>query len=83
MCDKLNHTKVSDQEIALLFGPLQQAMASVFNQKENKLWLTIRFSKDTGNIIAVYAGRKSKVVSLITIYTEQPWLTMQGKTRCW
>jgi hypothetical protein len=52
-------TKVLEQEIALLYGPLQQAMASAFKLKENRLWLTIKLNKNTGNIIAVYTGRKS------------------------
>jgi hypothetical protein len=51
--------KVLEQEIALLYVPLQHAMASAFKLKENNMWLTIRFSKNTGNIIAVYTGRKS------------------------
>lgn len=51
--------KVLEQEIALLYGPLQQAMASAFKLKENSLWLTIKLGKNTGNIIAVYTGRKS------------------------
>jgi hypothetical protein len=49
-----------DQEIALLYIPLQQAMASAFKLKENKLWLTIIMNKDTGQITAVYIGRKSQ-----------------------
>jgi hypothetical protein len=55
--------KVLEEEIALVFDPLRQAMASAFKLKENKLWLTIRFSKGTGNIIAVYTGRKSSRIS--------------------
>jgi hypothetical protein len=54
-------TKALELEIALLYDPLQKAMASTFKLKENKLWLTIRFNK-TGNIIAVYTDRKSNVV---------------------
>lgn len=54
-------TKVLEQEIALLYDPLQQAMASTFKLKENKIWLTIRFNKITANIVAVYTGRKSDV----------------------
>jgi hypothetical protein len=57
-----DRAKVLEQEIALLYEPVQRAMASTFKLKENKLWLTIRHSKDTGNIIAVYTGRKSMVV---------------------
>jgi hypothetical protein len=52
---------VLEQEIALLYDPLWQAMASTFKLKENRLWLTIRFSKNTGNIISVYTGKKSTV----------------------
>lgn len=51
--------KVLEQEISLLYGPLQHAMASAFKLKENTLWFTIRLSKNTGHIIAVYTGRKS------------------------
>jgi len=54
--------KVLEEEIALVYGPLQQAMASAFKLKESKLWLTIRFSKDKGHIVAVYVGRKSSRV---------------------
>jgi hypothetical protein len=50
-----------EQEIALLYDPLWQAMASAFKLKESKLWLTIRLNKNSGNIIAVYTGRKSSV----------------------
>jgi hypothetical protein len=49
------------KEMALLFEPLRHAMASAFRLKENKLWLTIRFSKNTGSIVTVYTGRKSDV----------------------
>jgi hypothetical protein len=52
---------VLEKEMALLFEPLRQAMASAFRLKENKLWLTIRFSKNTGSIVTVYTGRKSDV----------------------
>jgi hypothetical protein len=57
----IDGVKVLEQEISLLYGPLQQAMASTFRRKENTLWLTIRLSKNIGNIIAVYAGRKSNL----------------------
>jgi hypothetical protein len=56
------HPRVVDQEIALLYSPLHQAMASAFKLKENNLWLTMRFSKDAGHFIAVYIGRKSSIV---------------------
>jgi hypothetical protein len=56
------HPRVVDQEIALLYSPLHQAMASAFKLKENNLWLTIRFSKDAGHFTAVYIGRKSSIV---------------------
>jgi len=54
-------SKVLEQKIALLYDPLQQAMASTFKLKENKVWLTIRFSKEIGNIIGVYTERESSV----------------------
>ena len=54
--------RVVDQEIALFYSPLHQAMASAFKLKENYLWLTIRFSKDAGHIADVYIGRKSSIV---------------------
>jgi hypothetical protein len=56
------HPRVVDQEIALLYSPLHQAMASAFKMKENNLWLTMRFSKDAGHFTAVYIGRKSSIV---------------------
>jgi hypothetical protein len=56
------YPRVVDQEIALLYSPLHQAMASAFKLKENNLWLTIRFSKDAGHFTAVYIGRKSSIV---------------------
>jgi hypothetical protein len=56
------HPRVVDQEIALLYSPLHQAMASAFKLKENSLWLTMRFNKDAGHITAVYIGRKSSIV---------------------
>jgi hypothetical protein len=52
---------ILEKEMTLLFEPLRQAMASAFRLKENTLWLTIRFSRNTGSIIAVYTGRKSGV----------------------
>ena len=52
---------ILEKEVALIFEPLRQAMASAFRLKENKLWLTIRFSKNTGSIVTVYTGRKSDV----------------------
>ena len=55
--------KVLDEEIALRYEPLRQAMTSAFKLKENNFWLTLRFSKNTGNIIAVYTGRKSVIVN--------------------
>jgi hypothetical protein len=54
-----NNDDILEEEMALLYEPLRQAMTTVFKLKENKFWLTIRFSKDTGSIIAVYTGRKS------------------------
>ena len=62
-----------EQEIALLYDPLWQAMASTFKLKENKLWLTIKFGKNSENIIAVYAGRKSSVA-----YSSQSILSSHG-----
>jgi hypothetical protein len=55
--------KVLDEEIALQYEPLRQAMTTAFKLKENNFRLTLRFSKNTGNIIAVYTGRKSDVVN--------------------
>jgi hypothetical protein len=52
-----------EQDIALLYDPLQKAMASAFKLKENTVWLTIRFSKGSRNITAVYTGKKSSRVS--------------------
>jgi hypothetical protein len=54
---------ISEEEIALLYEPLRQGMASAFKLKENKFWLTIRFSKNTGSIIAVYTDRKSGITN--------------------
>jgi hypothetical protein len=54
-----NNDDISEEEIALLFEPLRQAMSSTFKLKESKLWLTVRFSKNTGSILAVHIGRKS------------------------
>jgi hypothetical protein len=56
-----NNNDILEEEIALRFEPLRQAMASAFRLKENKFWLTIRFSRNTGSIIAVYTCRKSGV----------------------
>jgi hypothetical protein len=67
------HLRVVDQEIALLYSPLHQAMASAFKLKENNLWLTMRFSKDAGYITAVYIGRKSSIV-----YSSQSILSSHG-----
>jgi hypothetical protein len=52
-----------DYEVPLLYRPLQDEMASIFKLKDNKVWLTIRFNKSTGRIIAVYLGRKSQGTS--------------------
>jgi hypothetical protein len=51
---------VLDCEVPLLYSPLQKEMASIFKLKGNKVWLTIRFNKSTGRIIAVYLGRESQ-----------------------
>ena len=56
------HPRVVDQEIALLYSPLHQAMASAFKLKDNNLWFTMRFSKDAGHFTAVYIGRKLSIV---------------------
>jgi hypothetical protein len=66
-------SKVLEQEIALLYDPLWQAMASTFKLKENRLWLTIRFSKNTGSIVSVYTGKKSTVT-----YSSQSILSGYG-----
>lgn len=58
-----NNEDILEKEIALHYEPLRQAMASAFRLKENKFWLTIRFSKNTGSIIAVYTDRKSGITN--------------------
>jgi hypothetical protein len=59
-----NHSQTTDvileKEVALLYRPLQEQMISIFKLKDNKVWLTIRFNKNTGEIIAIYLGRKSQ-----------------------
>jgi hypothetical protein len=66
---------VLDCEVPLLFSPLQKEMASIFQLKGHTVWLTIRFDKSTGRIIAVYLGRKSQgTCSGKSIMTSYVWL---------
>jgi hypothetical protein len=56
--------EILDVEVPLLYRPLQEEMQSIFQQKENKVWLTIRVDRSTGNIVDVFLGRKSQGRSL-------------------
>jgi hypothetical protein len=67
-----NDDGILEFEVPLLYRPLQEEMASIFKLKENKVWLTIRFNKNTEDIIAVYLGRESQGTcsgqSIVTSY---------------
>ncbi|HEY9386164.1 MAG TPA: hypothetical protein VIP70_03940 [Nitrososphaeraceae archaeon] len=67
-----NDDGILECEVPLLYRPLQEEMASIFKLKENKVWLTIRFNKNTEDIIAVYLGRESQGMcsgqSIVTSY---------------
>jgi hypothetical protein len=52
--------RIVDKEVPLLFRPLQEEMASIFKQKETKVWLTIRVDTNTANILDIFLGRKSQ-----------------------
>jgi hypothetical protein len=52
--------EVLDVEVPLLYRPLQEEMQSIHKLEENRVWLTIRVDRNTGNIAGVFLGRKSQ-----------------------